>query len=39
MHERYQNRKLYFDEQAYTTEKYVIPFIANKKLIDKNSRI
>ena len=27
MQERHRNRKLYFDEQAYTTKKYVIPFI------------
>ncbi len=27
MQERHRNRKLYFDEQSYTTEKYVIPFI------------
>lgn len=27
MHERYQNRAQYFNEQVYTTEKYVIPYI------------
>ena len=27
MHERYINRKLYFEEQSYTTQKYVIPYI------------
>ncbi len=27
MQERHRNRRLYFEEQAYTTEKYVIPFI------------
>jgi SAM-dependent methyltransferase len=27
MQERHLNRQRYFDEQAYTTEKYVIPFI------------
>jgi SAM-dependent methyltransferase len=27
MHERYYNREQYFNEQAYTTEKYVIPYI------------
>ncbi|MPM41431.1 Ubiquinone biosynthesis O-methyltransferase [bioreactor metagenome] len=29
MQERHKNRKLYFDEQDYTTSKYVIPFIEN----------
>lgn len=28
MQERHRNRKLYFDEQAYTTQKYVIPYIS-----------
>ena len=27
MQKRHQNRRQYFQEQAYTTEKYVIPFI------------
>lgn len=27
MQERHKNRKLYFNEQAYTTQKYVIPYI------------
>ena len=27
MQERHKNRKQYFDEQVYTTEKYVIPFV------------
>ena len=27
MHERYVDRKLYFKEQFFTTEKYVIPYI------------
>jgi len=27
MHERHTDKKLYFKEQVYTTEKYVIPFI------------
>ena len=27
MQERHRNRKLYFDEQVQTTERYVIPYI------------
>lgn len=39
MQERYTNRKLYFDEQSYTTEKYVLPYIEQYKSIDKNCKI
>jgi len=33
MQERHKNRLLYFNEQAYTTDKYVIPFIERRKPI------
>ena len=36
MHERYTNRKLYFEEQSYTTQKYVIPYINQVKQITAN---
>ncbi len=36
MQERHVNRRKYFDEQVYTTEKYVIPFIAD--FIDVNKK-
>jgi len=39
MHERYTNRRLYFSEQAYTTAKYVIPYIKSIKKITPQSRI
>lgn len=39
MQERHKNRKQYFDEQSYTTSKYVIPFIEQSKPIDKDSRV
>lgn len=39
MQERHINRKKYFDEQAYTTEKYVIPFIENVKKIITGLRV
>lgn len=35
MHERHTDKQLYFNEQVYTTEKYVIPFI--RQAIDFNS--
>jgi len=34
--ERHLNRNRYFDEQVYTTEKYVIPFISKTISIDKD---
>lgn len=36
MHERYYNREQYFNEQAYTTEKYVIPYIQQSFTIHPN---
>lgn len=39
MHERYSNRKLYFDEQSQTTQKYVIPYIESVKKIERGTRI
>lgn len=39
MHERYKNRLLYFNEQAFTTEKFVIPYINPFKKIDAHTRI
>jgi 2-polyprenyl-3-methyl-5-hydroxy-6-metoxy-1,4-benzoquinol methylase len=39
MQERHQNRSKYFEEQIYTTEKYVIPFLNSLITIDKDSRI
>ncbi|NOX67348.1 MAG: class I SAM-dependent methyltransferase, partial [Chlorobi bacterium] len=37
MQERHINRNKYFDEQVYTTEKYVIPFIS--KVLPVNSNL
>lgn len=39
MHERYSNRKLYFQEQAQTTRRFVIPYISDVKKIDNSSRV
>lgn len=39
MHQRYSNRKIYFDEQAQTTQRFVIPYIESVKKIDVSSRI
>ena len=39
MHDRYTDRKRYFDEQAFTTKKYVIPFISSHVSLDSNTRI
>ena len=39
MQERHKNRKLYFDEQSYTTAKYVIPYISKFKKIDSNTKV
>ncbi|PCJ64953.1 MAG: SAM-dependent methyltransferase [Bacteroidetes bacterium] len=39
MQERHSNRKQYFDEQALTTKKYVIPYLNTLKKIDKNTSV
>jgi SAM-dependent methyltransferase len=39
MFERHINRKLYFDEQDYTTRNYVIPFIEKYKKITPNLEV
>lgn len=39
MQERHNDRKLYFNEQASTSEKYVIPFIADKIEINENTSV
>ena len=39
MQERHTNRKLYFEEQAYTTQKYVIPFISRQIEITPATRV
>ena len=39
MQERHTNRKKYFDEQAETTLKYVIPFVKDFIEFDKDSKI
>lgn len=39
MQERHQNRNAYFQEQTYTTQKYVIPFIDDIIKIDNNISI
>ena len=39
MQERHLNRKKYFDEQIYTTEKYVIPFVEDFVEINENLRV
>lgn len=39
MQERHSNRQLYFNEQAETTEKFVIPYINSVKKIDQHSII
>ena len=39
MQERHTNRKKYFNEQVFTTEKYVIPFLSDATTIDKNLSI
>jgi SAM-dependent methyltransferase len=36
MQERHKDRKRYFEEQVYTTEKYVIPFVAEVMPVTKN---
>jgi len=39
MQKRHKNRKQYFQEQAYTTEKYVIPFINDHFKVEKGTDI
>ena len=39
MHERYTNRKIYFEEQGITTKKYVIPYINKVKPVTNKLRI
>ncbi|NQU85688.1 MAG: class I SAM-dependent methyltransferase [Mariniphaga sp.] len=39
MHERHTNKTQYFEEQIYTTKKYVIPFIGKYKQIDKHTSV
>lgn len=39
MQHRHKNRKLYFEEQAYTTEKHVIPFIEEFKPLIENLEV
>jgi len=39
MKERHTNREKYFEEQSYTTRKYVIPFIEEVMPLDTNTRI
>ncbi len=39
MQERHTNRKLYFEEQAYTTQKYVIPFISKHMTVTPATRV
>jgi SAM-dependent methyltransferase len=39
MHERHTNKEKYFNEQAYTSEKYVIPFLADQIKINKDTSI
>ena len=39
MQERHLDRQTYFNEQSYTTEKYVIPFINSVILINENTKV
>lgn len=39
MQERHENRILYFSEQAYTTEKYVMPFIEEHRIITASTSV
>ncbi len=39
MQERHSNRKKYFDEQIYTIEKHVIPFISEVQAINENTSV
>lgn len=39
MQVRHKNRQIYFKEQIFTTNKYVIPFIEKHMEVDKNTRV
>lgn len=39
MQERHQNRKLYFKEQSYTTDTYVLPFIERSMEVNERTRV
>lgn len=39
MQERHLNHQQYFEEQIYTTQKYVIPYIRKVKMVDNHSTI
>ncbi len=39
MQQRHKNRKQYFEEQSYTTKKYVIPFIEDVKPINDQTSV
>ena len=39
MQERHQNREQYFQEQAHTTRKFVIPYVKNYMSVDEKSRV
>lgn len=39
MQERHSNKEVYFNEQSYTTQKYVIPYVEKHLTIDKNIRV
>ena len=39
MQKRHQDNQLYFEEQAVTTKKYVIPYIEQVKKIDENTSV
>lgn len=39
MHERHSDKEKYFKEQTYTSEKYVIPFLADQIKINKDTTV
>lgn len=39
MQDRHKNRERYFNEQARTTEKYVIPYIESEHILDENTTV
>ncbi len=39
MHERHTDKQLYFNEQVFTTEKYVIPFLRETMAIEKGTSV
>ncbi len=39
MYERHTNRQKYFNEQAYTTEKYVIPYLKDVQQVTSNTHV